>query len=170
MGVFVGGVLCTLSALGMGQILARGVRAGAEAVTSPQLAFMVLHFMAKSNKVVPKKGRGRPATGRDPVTAIRLSKELRETVDRWADKQDDQPGRSEAIRRLVELGLTIKTTTKPVRRPGRRLRAQELATKAIEKMVDPSAPPEERDERRRRLTKGPTEFREDRVDQPKTGK
>jgi hypothetical protein len=76
---------------------------------------MVLHFMAKSNKVVPKKGRGRPATGRDPVTAIRLSKELRETVDKWADKQDDQPGRSEAIRRLVELGLLTSTTTPDMR-------------------------------------------------------
>jgi hypothetical protein len=63
--------------------------------------------MAKSNKVVPKK-RGRPATGRDPVTAIRLSKALRQTVDKWARKQDDQPGRSEAIRRLVELGLKAK--------------------------------------------------------------
>jgi hypothetical protein len=69
---------------------------------------MVLHYMAKSNKVVPKKSRGRPATGRDPVTAIRLSKELRETVDKWAGSQDDQPGRSEAIRRLVELGLKAK--------------------------------------------------------------
>ena len=85
-----------------------GVRAGAEVATSLRLAFMVLHFMAKSNKVVPKKGRGRPATGRDPVTAIRLSKELRETVDKWAAGQDDQPGRSEAIRRLVELGLKAK--------------------------------------------------------------
>jgi hypothetical protein len=119
--------------------------------------------MAKSNKVVPKKTRGRPATGRDPVTAIRLSKELRETVDKWADKQDDRPGRSEAIRRLVELGLTIKTKAK---RPSA-ARAKELAAKAIEKMIDPSAPPEERAQRRRRLTKGPTEFREDRVDLPK---
>ena len=60
--------------------------------------------MVKSNKVVPKKRRGRPATGRDPVTAIRLSKALRQTVDKWAEKQDDRPSRSEAIRRLVELG------------------------------------------------------------------
>ena len=44
----------------------------------------------------------------DPVTAIRLSKQLRETVDKWAGKRDDQPGRSEAIRRLVELGLKVK--------------------------------------------------------------
>jgi hypothetical protein len=64
--------------------------------------------MAKSNTVVPKKKRGRPPTGRDPVTAIRLSADLRETVDKWAAKQDDQPGRSEAIRRLVELGLKAK--------------------------------------------------------------
>ena len=94
----------SLGHLGSQSFMAR-VRAGAEAGTSPRLAFMVLHFMTKSNKVVPKKGRGRPATGRDPVTAIRLSKELRATVDNWADKQADQPGRSEAIRRLVELGL-----------------------------------------------------------------
>jgi hypothetical protein len=85
-----------------------GVRAGVEVRASPRLAFMVLHFMAKSNQVVPKKGRGRPATGRDPVTAIRLSRELRATVDKWAAKQDDTPSRSEAIRRLVELGLKAK--------------------------------------------------------------
>jgi hypothetical protein len=77
------------------------------------------------------------------------------------------PGRAEAIRRLVEFGLKVKTTTRPVSKPGRRLRAQELATKAIEKIIDPSAPPEERAQRRRRLTKGPPEFREDRVDLPK---
>jgi hypothetical protein len=106
--VFVGGVLYTRVAWGMGLSSLLGVRAGAEADTSPRLAFTVLHFMAKSNKVVPKKGRGRPATGRNPVTAIRLSMELRETVDKWAGKQDDQPGRSEAIRRLVEIGLRAK--------------------------------------------------------------
>jgi hypothetical protein len=60
-----------------------------------------------SKKVVPKK-RGRPATGKDPVTAIRLSLEMRENVDVWAAKQADKPGRSEAIRRLVEVGLKAK--------------------------------------------------------------
>jgi hypothetical protein len=84
------------------------VRAGAEVATSPRLVFMVLHFMAKSNKVLPKKRRGRPPTGRDPVTAIRLSAQLRAIVDDWAVKQTDMPGRSEAIRRLVELGLKVK--------------------------------------------------------------
>jgi hypothetical protein len=60
--------------------------------------------MAKSIVVLPKR-RGRPATGRDPVTAIRLSEDLRAAIDAWARKQDDKPGRSEAIRRLVERAL-----------------------------------------------------------------
>jgi hypothetical protein len=77
------------------------------------------------------------------------------------------PGRAEAIRRLVELGLKVKTLARPVSKPGRMLRAQELPTKAIERIIDPSAPPEERAQRRRRLATGPTEFREDRVDLPK---
>ena len=72
-----------------------------------------------------------------------------------------------AIRRLVELGLTVKAT-KPRQAPqAREARAKELATHAIDKMGDPAASTEERDERRRRLTKGPPEFREVRVDRPK---
>jgi hypothetical protein len=90
---------------------------------------------------------------------------LTKQVDAWGEDHD--ANRSEAIRRLVELGLKVKTPARPVSKPGRRLRAQELATKAIEKIIDPTAPPEERDQRRRRLTKGPPEFREDRVDLPK---
>jgi hypothetical protein len=123
--------------------------------------------MRKSNKVVPKKRRGRPATGRDPVTAIRLSAELRAAVDQWAAKQADAPGRSEAIRRLVELGLTVKAPARPVAKPGRRTRAKELAKGAIEKMADPAASSEERTQRQRRLTNGPEEFREVRGDLPK---
>jgi hypothetical protein len=62
--------------------------------------------MAKSIKVNPKKGRGRPATGRDPVTAVRLPDSLTTAVDKWADAES--VNRSEAIRRLVELGLRAK--------------------------------------------------------------
>jgi hypothetical protein len=114
-----------------------------------------------------KKSAGRPATGIGIQIGTRWPPGIVRLVDEWRRDQDDLPGRPEAIRRLVELGLTIKTTTRPVSKSGRRLRAQELAINAIEKMIDPSAPPEERAQRRRRLTKGPTEFREDRVDLPK---
>jgi predicted DNA-binding protein len=59
----------------------------------------------KSIKVIPKKkrGRGRPATGRDPVTAVRLPDELRGAVDQWALEKG--MSRSEAIRSLIERGL-----------------------------------------------------------------
>ena len=122
--------------------------------------------MAKSIKVNQKK-RGRPATGRDPVSAVRLPAALTVAVDRWAEEHE--ANRSEAIRRLVELGLA-KEPARSAGKPGRRTRARELAVTAIEKMIDPSAPPEERTLRRQRLTKGPPEFREDRVDQPKAKK
>ena len=91
-------------------------------------------------------------------------------IDRWIASQGEEITRGQAIRQLVELGLKVKTPARPVSKPGRRLRAQELATKAIEKIIDPAAPPEERAQRRRRLTKGPPEFREDRVDLPKARK
>jgi hypothetical protein len=42
-----------------------------------------------------------------------------------------------------------------------------MAARAIDKMIDPSALPEERTQRRQRLTKGPLDFRATRVDQPR---
>jgi len=59
---------------------------------------------------VNKKSRGRPKKvgGVYPVTALRLSPSVGAAVDKWAAAQDDTPSRSEAIRRLVELGLKAK--------------------------------------------------------------
>jgi hypothetical protein len=55
-----------------------------------------------------RKKRGRPATGKTPIRAIRLTDEFMDKIDHWATQQEDQPGRSEAIRRLVERGLKAK--------------------------------------------------------------
>jgi hypothetical protein len=123
----------------------------------------------KKSISVNKKPIGRPKKkgGVHPVTAIRLAPEISAAVDAWAAARDDKPGRSEAIRRLVEIGLAAKAPVRGASKPGRMLRAQELAWKTVEKLVDPAAPPEERAQRQRRLTKGPEEFREVRVDRPK---
>jgi hypothetical protein len=59
--------------------------------------------MAKSGKVVPKRGPGRPATGRDPLTALRLSVEVTAAIDAWAHKAGTS--RSGAIRQWIEAGL-----------------------------------------------------------------
>ena len=97
------------------------------------------------------------------MMGFRADPALRAAIVRWAEKQPDMPTLSEATRRLVELGLTVRTKAKQPS-AARAVRAKELATKAIDKIIDPSPPPEERAQRRRRLTKGPSEFREDRVD------
>jgi hypothetical protein len=62
-----------------------------------------------TKKVLPKKKRGRPATGKDPVSAIRLSLPLRTAIENWANQQPDKPSRSEAIRQLVEFALKAKS-------------------------------------------------------------
>src|SRR5712675_2524373 len=124
--------------------------------------------MAKSISVNANK-RGRPVTtGTGTIVGVRMLDRPLAVLDAWIAKQKEpELSRPEAIRRLVELGLKGKTAVRPVSKPGRMLRAQELATKAIEYIINPAAPPEERAQRRRRLTKGPQEFREDRVDLPK---
>jgi hypothetical protein len=109
---------------------------------------------------------GRPRTGSTPLIGFRADPATRTAITRWAENQPDKPTLSEAIRRLVELGLTVKTKSKQPTDVGAN-RAKQLATKAVEKIIDSSLPSEERAQRRRQLTKGPSEFREDRVDQPK---
>jgi len=57
----------------------------------------------KSIKVIPKK-RGRPATGKDPLVALRLPAEMIAEVDDWAAR-NAVASRSGAIRALIEKGL-----------------------------------------------------------------
>ena len=88
----------------------------------------------------------------------RLSSELRERVDAWAAKQSDKPARPEAILRLVELGL--ETTRRRESAPNRAAKASEMAAQEIDRISDQSATNEERQLRKRRLIKGPKEFRD----------
>jgi hypothetical protein len=118
-----------------------------------------------ATKHVVRKRPGRPATGQDPVTAIRLSPQMRASVDAWASGQEDQPGRSVAIRRLVELGLTVKTKGGQFSE-GQKLRAREMAGAAIDKMTDTAATTDDQATRKKRLLKGPEEFQSLRVDRP----
>jgi hypothetical protein len=120
--------------------------------------------MAKSIAVRPKK-RGRPATGKDPLVNARMPLPLIKSIDGWAAKNTDG-SRSEAIRRLVELGLVGSDPAKHTS-PKAAAKASDMAGRRIDKIGDPSATPEERQDRKRRLIKGPREFREMRGNQPK---
>ena len=129
---------------------------------------LAINVMTLTIKVNTFMGRP-PGRVQSQQFQMRVSDEFLKSVDKWRAKQDGKPSRAEAIRRLVELGLTVKAKSK---QPSAALagRAKELATKAAEKMIDPSVPAEERAQRRRRLTRGPSEFREDRADLPKAKK
>jgi hypothetical protein len=61
-------------------------------------------------KVIPKKKMGRPATGRDPIRTFRLSDEKVAEIDAWAARQPDKPSRSEALRRLIDLGIEASSS------------------------------------------------------------
>src|SRR5437588_12346540 len=87
-----------------------------------------------------KKKRGRPATGRDPVTAIRLPEDLRVRVEGWAAKLGDTPSRSEAIRRLIEIGLASARKAKPTDKKST-AKAPGHAVEMVQYLSDPSRPP-----------------------------
>jgi hypothetical protein len=71
------------------------------------LEFMLNRNMVKSISV-KRKTRGCPATGTDPLMGFRAPPEVRLQIVKWADNQPDAPTLSEAIRRLVEIGLKAK--------------------------------------------------------------
>ena len=77
---------------------------------------------------------------------------MRENVDAWSARQSDEPGRSEAIRRLVELGLASAQRTGA--RTNKAAKASELAGQEIDRLGDPSATDEERQLRKRRIPQG----------------
>jgi hypothetical protein len=132
-----------------------------------------LHFWytvnMKTSITVHQKPRGRPATGRDPAVTIRLPEAVLASVEHWAMSQKDQPPRSQAIRRLVELGLTVKSRVRSSS-GDQKLRAREMAGKAIDHLTDATAHADDQVSRKRQLLKGPEEFREVRIDRPKVMK
>ena len=71
----------------------------------------------------------------------------------------DRPKLAEAIRRLVELGLTVKSRGRQSSE-GQKLRACEIAGSAIDSMTDDTA----QAIRNPRLLNGPEEFHDVRVD------
>src|SRR4051812_22080210 len=95
--------------------------------------------MKKSIAVKPK--RGRPATGRDAFVGIRLPDSLIQDIKAWSEKHE-AASRSEAIRRLVELGLTVRPKAKQPS-PAHAVRAKALARTAIDNMSDGTAHPDE---------------------------
>jgi hypothetical protein len=91
-------------------------------------------------------------------------------LDEWRHRQRNPPSREVAIRLLVERGLADSTTTaaRQLRKGGRSRKAAEMASREIDRLGDQSVTNEERTRRKRRVIKGPREFRDIRANRPKT--
>src|SRR5262245_35089524 len=101
---------CCSNTLSLGHGVLRGLGQGRRrgGCLSPACIFCTREIMPKQGKSVHKK-RGRPPGRRYGETIpVRLSSALKDQVDAWTEKQPDAPSRSEALRRLVELGLAAK--------------------------------------------------------------
>lgn len=98
------------------------------------------------------------------MMGFRAAPVLRASIVKWAENQPDMPSLSEATRRLVELGLTVKTKSVPSER--QRAALADLASKAIDSLTVGKVDSDEKASRKRRLLKGPEEFRAVRVDRP----
>jgi hypothetical protein len=70
------------------------------------------------------------------MVALRMPPALIATVEGWAAAQHDEPVRSEAIRRLIELGLTVRAKTNRHLSEKQKRLAREMAAKAIDGMTD----------------------------------
>lgn len=105
----------------------------------------------------------RRLTGVDVVSAVKLSEQLTHAVDAWAEARETH--RSDAIRRLVEIGLAVSNAAGMA---GERDSAEiaQVAAQQIGQLLDPALPEEERQRRIRRLTDGPPEFAQSRLDLP----
>ncbi len=110
------------------------------------------------------KASGGTRNAKHTASTVRLPVELLNRVDVWAGEHDSQT-RAEAIRKLLEIGLTTKASRSVA--AGQRGRAATLADQQIDLMGDTSATVEERANRKRRLTEGPSAFREVRRDRQK---
>lgn len=90
-------------------------------------------------------------------------------IEKWRAKQTAVPSLSEAIRRLVGQGL-VGASTAAQRNLKAASKASNLAGVELDRLSDRSATDEERASRKRRLLKGPKEFRDICSDHPKASR
>jgi metal-responsive CopG/Arc/MetJ family transcriptional regulator len=97
---------------------------------------------------------------------VRAQPDLLSRIDAWIAREENHPSRPEAIRRLVEQALGASSPRR--RSKESKHKAAELAAREIDRLGDHGLTGEEQATRKRRLIKGPKEFRDVRGDQPKT--
>ena len=96
---------------------------------------------------------------------VRCPAELLIKLDGWRRAQPDAPTRAIAVRRLAEQALAGSGDRQHSSASKRK--AADMAGTELDRLSDQQASGKERAHRKRRLIKGPQEFRDMRRDQPK---
>jgi hypothetical protein len=124
---------------------------------------MAVHRKSDRAAALSKLKREAQPIGEGKLIAVRIQFSQMSVLDSWIANQPDQPSRPEAIRRLVKRALTRTTDRRPTIK-GTARKASQLASREIEGLVDKSQPATEQRRRKRRLIRGPKEFRNIRDD------
>ena len=108
--------------------------------------------------------RPEDATALVRSAGFRPSQSLLRAITAWMALQEETPSLSQAITRLVELGLTHADQDR------QKLRAREMAGDTIDRMGDATTTADDRAIRKQDLLDGPKEFGRVRIDRAKRGK
>ena len=130
--------------------------------------------MSKTRRSGIKKRTGRPPVGSTPIM-VRLPPDQLADLDRWirdiARRMNAKPtGRPEAIRDILQNHFDTqrqrwgREDVQKAKPSETRDKSADMAGWTIDTIDDQSAPAEDRAKRKRRLLKGPQEFREMRKD------
>ena len=109
---------------------------------------------------MPARETPAPKSRKAAIT-VRLSRDLLERLDRWIAGQASAVGRSEAVGRLAEMWLDhVEVPSKAGKSSRGAEEAAGMASDMIDYLGDRSATRDDREHRKTRLVKGPSEFRE----------
>jgi len=109
---------------------------------------------------MPARQSPAPKAGEAEIT-LRLSRNLLRRIDGWIGSRDKAVSRAEAILHLAERGLEPTAISAKAGKSDRGAKqAAGMASDMIDYLGDQSATREDREQRKRRLLKGPPEFRE----------
>jgi hypothetical protein len=123
----------------------------------------------KRKTTMTQKRRQPAPNDKATLIGVRLQRAQLDGLDAWIAKQKPAPTRPEAIRGMIDAALhpLAKGTAKSPASGRLRDRAREMAGSAIDDIADGAADVDDQAGRKRRLLKGPEEFREARIDRPK---
>lgn len=125
-----------------------------------------VHVFDPSHPALQMISKAKKRPGLAPLMGFRPPPKLRAAIIKWAEYQPDTPTLSQALGRLVVLGLAAGADGQ---RAGgqQQQRARQMAADTIDGMADSTGDAGHRASRKRDLLNGPEEFNRVRVDRSK---